>query len=644
MWGYRMAEKILLIKLAALGAVLRATSLLPAIRDKWEDANITFFTKEEAEPLVENNSHINRVITYDAGSIKKLEQEKFDYVFNLDEDYEACALATRIKKREFHGFYLKDGKVAATETAREWFNMSALGKKAPKVKGMAFNDYLKKRNKKTWQHLMAELIGVDVDKCAYSYQLSEQQKTFASDFARRYNISKNDLVIGLNTGAGERWPAKNLSVEKTAKLAEKLHRELKAKIILFGGPEEIERNNEIIAKARVPIINTGSGNNLFEFPALISLCHIFITSDTLGMHFAITLKRKIVAFFAPTSAAEIELFGLGEKLAAKHSCYCCYKPNCKADSAYSTDEIFKTAARLLEEKVTIIITAFKEPKVEEAIKSILHQKISYPYELIISAPDKETAAIAKKYAIKYKNVKHFADPGKGKSYALNLLFKKVKDEILILTDGDVLLGENSINEIAKQFREPSIGCVTGRVISANSKNDKYGFWSHLLADAGAHKIRKELSEQDEFLECSGYLFAFRNNGIIKKIPLDVAEDSIIPYYFWKKGYKVKYAEEAIVYVKNPAYFEDWLKQRKRTAKAHETLTKYAPDFPRMKSFRNEASRILWALQYPRNFRELAWTLQLIFARAYMWASVFYDTRFKGKHYTDAWERVESTKI
>ncbi len=639
--------KILLVKLAALGDVLRTASLLPAIKDKWKNVEITFFTKEMAKELIKGNPCVDRIIVYNAENIKALEKEAFDFVFNLDEDFEACALATKIKSKEIRGYYLEDGKVVPTPTAREWFNMSALGKKTPKVKGWPHNDYLKKKNRKTYQQLMAEIIGVNPNKCSYSYKLMAEQEKFARDFARRYNIMSRDLIIGINVGAGGRWPAKNLSIEKTAKLAEKLYNQLKAKLILFGGPEEIERNNEIIAKTKVPLINSGCGNDLKEFPALISLCHLFITSDTLGMHIATALKRKVIAFFAPTSAAEIELFGLGKKIAANHSCYCCYKSYCKADTAYSVDELFKAAETLLQTKLTVVITAFKEPKLGEAIKSVLRQNIIYPYEILVSVPDKESIGVVKNYMKKYKQVKLFKDPGKGKSFALNMLFKSLKNngsEVIIFTDGDVTLEDHSVNEVAKSFQDQFVGCVTGRVISSDNRENKFGYWSHLLADAGAHRMRKELDEKGEFLECSGYLFAFRNNGVISQIPLDVAEDSIIPYLFWKKGYKIKYAEKAKVSVKNPTHFSDWIKQRKRTAKAHETLTKYAPDFPRVKSFKNEASRIFWALQYPKNAREMKWTLELISARLYMWANVFYDTRLKGKSYADAWERSESTKI
>src|SRR3989344_4220778 len=176
-----------------------------------------------------------------------------------------------------------------------------------------------------------------------------------------------------------------------------------------------------------------------------------------------------------------------------------------------------------------------------------------------------------------------------------------------------------------------------------AKKNMFGYWSHLLLDAGAHNIRKNLFTKGKFLECTGYLFAFRNK-IVDKIPLDVAEDSYIPYVFWKKGYNIGYCEDAKVYIKNPTNLKDWLKQKARTSKAHETLQHYAPDFPRVKSFTNEVLYgVFWALSYPRTIKEFFWTLNLFFIRFYMWMLVFVDTKFKKKTYSDGWERVESTK-
>lgn len=293
--------------------------------------------------------------------------------------------------------------------------------------------------------------------------------------------------------------------------------------------------------------------------------------------------------------------------------------------------------------ISIIINSFKEPDtVGKAMEAVLKNNIK-DCELILAAPDKETADVIKKYAKKHKQIIYFKDEGKGKVNALNLIFPITKGDILILTDGDVYISDNAINEILKEFEDENVGCVSGHPISLNNKNNMLGYFSHLLFDAGAHNIRKVRNKNNQFLECSGYLFAFRNNGIIKKLPTDVAEDSITPYYFWKKGYKIKYAENALVYVKNPATLKDFIKQRKRTIGSHAKLEKYAPDFPKVKSFYNEIKYgTVWALTYPKNIKEFVWTLLLFPIRLYSWLNYYLEHLFK-KEYKDKWERIESTK-
>jgi len=293
--------------------------------------------------------------------------------------------------------------------------------------------------------------------------------------------------------------------------------------------------------------------------------------------------------------------------------------------------------------ISIVITAFNEPRtISRAIEAIINQKIPEKYELTIACPDKETTDIVKQYSKKYKQIKHFKDPGKGKSLAINLLLKKLKGRILIFTDGDIFLYKNAIKEIHEFFKDETVGVVGGRLAPTDDKENMYGYWAHLLADAGAHKIRQELSDKNKYLEISAQLMAFRNN-IIKEIPFHVAEDAIIPYLFWKKGYKIKYAPKAKVYFKNPGNFQDWLKQRLRTAKAHEGLKGYK-DLPRVKSFWNEAGfGTVQAMIYPKNFKEVTWTALLFLARLYLWFSVFYDVKFKQKTYVDGWERIETAR-
>jgi len=302
--------------------------------------------------------------------------------------------------------------------------------------------------------------------------------------------------------------------------------------------------------------------------------------------------------------------------------------------------------------IHIIITSYNEPNSTRiAINKFLNQNIKENYKIIVADPFPE---IEEMILNEFKGkVEYFADPDEGKSYCLNILFNKLysdnKNDIIIMSDGDVFVSENAVNEILKLFKDPKIGAVTGRPVSLDKKDNKYGYWSHFLLDVGAHEIsRKERFAKGEFLECSGYLFAIRN-GVIKEIPTDVAEDTVIPYLFYKKGYKIGYADKALVYVKWPDNFHDWIKQKKRAADSHNKLIKRYPDFPKVKSFFNEMFKgvSFRVLKYPKNAKEYYWTLLLYFSRLYMWLSLFYDNKLKKKSYEDGWREklaVESTRL
>lgn len=307
-------------------------------------------------------------------------------------------------------------------------------------------------------------------------------------------------------------------------------------------------------------------------------------------------------------------------------------------------------------KYVIIITSFKEPKtIGKAIESFLNQdllkndlkKKNSDFELIISAPDNETLNVAKIYSKNDKRIKLIKDPGKGKMFALNTLFKLLrnKGDILILSDGDVFIGKNSLKFLIEPFKDEKVGCVTGRPMSLDSKKNIFGYWSHLLCDAGAHEARLKRQKNNQLVECSGYLWAFRNN-VIENFPLDVAEDAIVPIYFWKKGYKINYAPKSIVWVAYPKNLKDFIDQKKRTSKAHIQMSKYV-DFKKIKktkTFKNEIFESYRAFFYPNTFKELIWTLLLFPIKLYIWILVYYQILILRKNHNDGWQVTQSTKF
>ncbi len=296
--------------------------------------------------------------------------------------------------------------------------------------------------------------------------------------------------------------------------------------------------------------------------------------------------------------------------------------------------------------IDIIITSYGEPKATaKAVDSFLRQGIKERFKITVIDPFPETEKFLKK---KYRGkINFFLDPGEGKSYALNIFLEKIysqnKNDIIIFTDGDIYVSDNSVKEIINRFRDEKVGCVTGKPVVLNPRNEFFGYASHVVFN-GIDKVRLDLSEKGEFFECSGYLFAIRN-GILQGFSLKTSEDSIIPYLFWKKGYKIKYVREAEVYVVNPKNWKDFKLQKIRNIKGHENLSKIAPDMLRTKSFWNEVKGSFFALTYPKNLREIFFTPLLFATRLYIYLRAFYEIKFKKQEYSDGWraKETESTK-
>jgi len=291
--------------------------------------------------------------------------------------------------------------------------------------------------------------------------------------------------------------------------------------------------------------------------------------------------------------------------------------------------------------ISIVITAYKEAKtVGKAIKQILKSNIKESYEVLVLAPDQETLSVAKRYG--NKKIKVIRDSGKGKPTALNLAFRKAKGRIIVMTDGDVYINEKAIPRILEKFEDKSVGIVSGRPVSLNSRKRMLGFWSHVLTNT-AHKMRIERTKMGKMIVCSGYLYAVRK-GIVSKLPEEaLSEDAVLSHLVYDKEHKTAYAPHAEVYVKYPDNFSDWMKQKKRSAGGYNQLGYFVRKRERMRSFSKESAGIFKVLTYPRNLREIFYTKILILARLYLWAAIFVDINIKKKKLKKIWVRVESTK-
>ncbi len=269
-------------------------------------------------------------------------------------------------------------------------------------------------------------------------------------------------------------------------------------------------------------------------------------------------------------------------------------------------------------KVSVVITSFKEPEtIGGAVEAVLDQAD----QVIVVAPDKETLAVAKK-----RGAKLIQDKGKGKAAALNLSFGKVRHEIVVLTDGDVWVEKKAISQLIKPFSDTKVGIVSGRPVPVNDKKTLFGFWAYLLTEA-AHQWRS----QSKNFDCSGYLLAIQKK-LLTKIPVGhLAEDAFLSRWVRQKGFKTAYAPKAKVYVKFPANFSDWLKQKVRSVGGAG------------RGMGGEVKNSLKLFSFCQNPREVFYLILLFLARAYLWLLIFWKIKIKKHSASQIWQRVETTK-
>ncbi len=329
-----IAKRILIIKLGSIGDVLRTTPLLYGLKNKYPESHITWLADSESASVLDRNNLINRLLSYNFNSVLKLQVEEFDIVINLDKEKGVASLAELIKAKEKSGYGIsKEG------------SLYPLNKEAEYGFSLGLSDELKFRiNRKSYQEIIFETAGLTFNNEEYILNLDENQKRFRDNFLNKYNLNEDDFKIGLNTGCGSIFPYKKWTVNGFVELIDMLNTKLNAKILLLRGGSERARNLEIIERTASRIIDTGSDNNLKEFIALISCCDVVVTADTLALHIAIALKKKVVVFFGPTCSQEIELYGRGRKIVSKKECAPCYKKECSEATTcmdlISAEEVF----------------------------------------------------------------------------------------------------------------------------------------------------------------------------------------------------------------------------------------------------------------------------------------------------------------
>ncbi len=337
-----MGQRILIVKLAAIGDVMRTTPILSGLKRVYPYSHITWVVDKEAYPLLKNNPYIDRLLIFDFLSLLPLELETFDLIIGLEKDPRGATLVSKLKAHVKKGFgYGSEGNIYPINKTSEYAFILGL------------DDELKyHQNQKTYPELIFEMAELDYKKDEYQLFLSQKDYDFAETFAEIQGLKEQGVIIGLNTGAGSGFVNKAWIVEGYLQLIAKLKDRPKTRLLLLGGPNEKKLNIKFWYERSIrEIIDSGCENTLGQFAALINLCDVIVTGDTAALHIAIALKKKVVAIFGPSCPQEVELYGRGEKVVTSIPCAPCSRRECEISpncmQIVKVDEVINALQKLI---------------------------------------------------------------------------------------------------------------------------------------------------------------------------------------------------------------------------------------------------------------------------------------------------------
>ncbi len=304
----KIEKRILIVKLGALGDVIRTTPLVVRFRKMYPNAHITWLT--QSPDILPKDGQIDVIYRLDASSLFTIANSRYDVAINLDKEPEACILLEKVNAPEKYGYVQRDGVLSAATPAAEHKLMTG------------FFDVLSKANTKSYPEEIFDICHMDFQGEDYLIHLNV-------DLAKAWKIKmgnqSNGLkIVGLNTGCGPRWNTRLWSEEAWVELATKLREEGYFPMFLGG---ELEHEKNVRMGHAAGVFYPGHFS-LAEFIALTDSCDFVVTQVSMMMHIATALKKKMVLMNTIFNKHEFELYNRGVIVEPPSVCECYYGNTC----------------------------------------------------------------------------------------------------------------------------------------------------------------------------------------------------------------------------------------------------------------------------------------------------------------------------
>ncbi len=261
--------KILIIRFSSIGDIVLTTPIVRCIKQQIKGCELHFLTKKSFEHLLSSNPHIAKVHLLEnreSLTIKKLKQEKFDYIIDLHHNLRTLKFKNGLGVTSYSFPKLN---------FKKWLLTHFKIDKMPKL-------HVVDRYFET-----VKPLGVKND-------------FIGLDFFTDENVSilgKVPKCSFITVAVGAKFKTKQLPIEKLIAIC----KGMKTPILLLGGKEDIVRGEALKNALHDQQIENWCGKlSIQESAEMVKHSKLLLTHDTGLMHIASAFQTKIVSVWGNT--------------------------------------------------------------------------------------------------------------------------------------------------------------------------------------------------------------------------------------------------------------------------------------------------------------------------------------------------------
>ena len=316
------ARRICVIKPSALGDVVQALPVLPALRRRFPRARISWVISRSLAPILEGHPDLDEIIPFERhGSLgdwrkllTRLRRSRFDLVFDLQGLLRSGLMlwATRASLR------------VGLESAREG-SLWGCHFLIPET-DLSVPAHLRSRH-------VVDALGLTNFDSGLRLGISRADRDWASgQLAPLAGTAGAGAGLAVHPGAS--WKTKRWPAERFAAVAFKAMRRFGLSPVVLGGPDEqgiaaqfVQTLRQLAPNARV--IDLSGKTNLKQLAAVLEQSRVLVTNDSGPMQLAAGLGTPVVGIFTCTSPTISGPPGNQHELVATGvSCAASYRKRC----------------------------------------------------------------------------------------------------------------------------------------------------------------------------------------------------------------------------------------------------------------------------------------------------------------------------